>query len=169
MATAAVGGIIGALLLITTPAAAFRWIVPWLTLLSTVAFALSGRVRTAEPVMTRKHATLHLPTLLAITTYGGYFNGGLGFLLLAHASWFGQQSMLRAQAQKNLVSALLTAVAVIVYAIGGEVAWLPAAIMTTGAIVGSYLGARLLKRMNPQWLRVMIVLTGLAVTVALFV
>ena len=62
---------------------------------------------------------------------------------------------------KNLVSALLTAIAVAIYAAGGVVQWKQALIMMVAATLGGYLGARVARKIPPHWLRGGIVVTGL--------
>jgi uncharacterized membrane protein YfcA len=163
------GGISGALLLIFTPAAGFSYVVPWLVLLATAAFAASSRLRVRKMSSSRRRATLAFPSLFLIATYGGYFNGGLGILLLAHDTAFGEQSMLRAQAKKNLLSAILTGVAVMLYAAGGQVRWLEAAIVTTGAILGGHFGARAAAQLRVGALRMLIIAVGTILSVALFI
>ena len=61
--------------------------------------------------------------VLAVAIYGGYFNGGLGILLLALFGLLGQTQLNAMNGLKNLVSALLTAIAVAVYAVGDVVNW----------------------------------------------
>jgi uncharacterized membrane protein YfcA len=61
--------------------------------------------------------------MLIVAIYGGYFNGGLGILLLALFGLLGQTSLNAMNGMKNLVSALLTAIAVVIYAVGGIVEW----------------------------------------------
>ncbi len=62
---------------------------------------------------------------------------------------------------KNRVSALLTAIAVAIYAAGGLVLWREALMMMVAATAGGYGGARVARRIPAQWLRGGIVLTGL--------
>jgi hypothetical protein len=99
--------------------------------------------------------------VLLVSIYGGYFNGGLGILLLALFGLLGQTQLNTMNALKNGVSAVLTAIAVVVYAWGGVVAWPQALVMMASATAGGYLGARVARRIPPPLLRAGIVLTGL--------
>ena len=78
---AAIGGLIGAGLLLITPAKLFSGLVPWLLLLATALFALGPLI--AARSAGQGHPNWRLPGLLAVAIYGGYFNGGLGILLMA--------------------------------------------------------------------------------------
>jgi uncharacterized protein len=71
---AAMGGLMGAGLLLLTPARVFAGIVPWLLLLATALFAwgpVLARLRTGNGL-----ARWRLPGLLAVSVYGGTSMGG---------------------------------------------------------------------------------------------
>ena len=170
-----VGGAIGAALLLVTDDKTFDKIVPWLLLLATVLFALgpillrrlkgSGGEGTQDARASASKATAGM---LAVSIYGGYFNGGLGILLLALFGLLGQTRLNAMNGMKNVVSALLTAIAVAIYAWGGVVAWPQALVMMVAATAGGYFGARLARRIPAPMMRAGIVLTGLVMTVLFF-
>ena len=154
------GGAAGAALLLVTPEATFRRVVPWLLLAATALFAFGPwlRQRLAGGAPSRFKA---VAGLLAVAVYGGYFNGGLGILLLALFGLLGQTNLHAMNGLKNGVSALLTAIAVAIYAAGGVVQWPQALMMMLAATAGGYGGARVARRIPAQWLRGGIVATGL--------
>jgi uncharacterized membrane protein YfcA len=160
-----VGGTAGAALLLCTPDAIFRKVVPWLLLAATALFAFGPQLRSWA---TGKNADHHAPnaskaalSMLAVAIYGGYFNGGLGILLLALFGLLGQTQLHAMNGMKNLVSALLTAIAVAIYAVGGIVAWPQALLMMVAATAGGYGGARVARKIPAPALRWGIVVTGL--------
>ncbi|MEO3435259.1 sulfite exporter TauE/SafE family protein [Inquilinus sp. CAU 1745] len=162
------GGLVGALLLLVTPDDVFRAIVPWLLLAATALFAFGGKLSDA---MRRRGAGgkgQMLAALFVVSVYGGYFNGGLGILLLAHLALFGMTSLNAMNGLKTALSAVLTTIAVAAYAVGGAVHWKEAAIMTVAAIAGGYAGARLARRIPPTALRIGIVALGLIMAAAFF-
>ena len=106
--------------------------------------------------------------MFLVAGYGGYFNGGLGILLLALFGLLGQTQLNAMNGMKNLVSALLTAIAVIIYAAGGLVRWPQALLMMVAVTIGGYVGARVARRIPAPWLRGGIVAIGLATTVVFF-
>lgn len=165
-----IGGAIGAGLLLVTDDTTFSRIVPWLLLLATLLFAVGPlllrklKEGQAGPASTAKSAA----GLLAVSIYGGYFNGGLGILLLALFGLLGQAKLNAMNGMKNVVSALLTAIAVAIYAWGGVVAWPQALVMMVAATAGGYFGARLARRIPAPLMRAGIVLTGLVMTVLFF-
>lgn len=166
-AVSVAGGAIGAGLLLLTGDGTFRSLVPWLLLAATVLFAAAPRI------MQRAHGAPAGPArsiagVLAVAIYGGYFNGGLGILLLALFGLLGQTNLNAMNGLKNLVSALLTAIAVAVYAWGGLVLWPQALAMMVAATAGGYLGARGARRVPAPVLRAAIVATGLVMTTLFF-
>lgn len=163
-----VGGASGAALLLWSGDATFRVLVPWLLLVATLLFAIGPwllrRLKAGQAGPDRAAAGV-----FGVAVYGGYFNGGLGILLLALFGLLGEPDLRVANGLKNVVSALLTAVAVAVYAVGGLVHWPEAVVMMGAATAGGYLGARGARRVPPALLRAGIVLTGLAMTALFFV
>ena len=148
----------------------FNRIVPWLLLLATLLFALGPRLLRHVRGSQGGHASLAKSAtgVLAVSIYGGYFNGGLGILLLALFGLLGETRLNAMNGAKNLVSALLTAIAVAIYAWGSVVSWPHALLMMVAATAGGYLGARVARRIPVPVLRGGIVLTGFIMTIVFF-
>lgn len=161
------GGGAGAALLLVTPDTVFRRVVPWLLLLATLLFALGPRLLRAHTARTASPLASSVG-ILAVTAYGGYFNGGLGILLLALFGLLGQTNLHAMNGLKNQVSALLTVIASAIYIWGGLIAWREATIMMGAALLGGYAGARWAKRIPTPWLRGGIVVIGLAMSALFF-
>ncbi|MGO3743521.1 sulfite exporter TauE/SafE family protein [Kerstersia sp.] len=164
------GGAVGALLLLSTSSHFFALLVPWLLLLATVLFAYGQRLiaRRAELPPAAPNTLKADLCILAVAIYGGYFNGGLGILLLAVLGFLGHTDLTRMNGVKNFISAILTLFAVLIYAADGAIVWLPALWMAVGATLGGYIGGSLLRRLSPKFVRRCIVLTGLAMSAAFF-
>lgn len=163
-----IGGAAGAGLLLVTTDATFRLVVPWLLLAATALFAFGPQLRKALAGSGTPSTAKATVGVLAVAVYGGYFNGGLGILLLALFGLLGQTNLNAMNGLKNWVSALLTAIAVVIYAAGGVVLWQQALMMMVAATAGGYGGARVARRIPADWLRGGIVLTGLVMTGVFF-
>ncbi|OSP54024.1 sulfite exporter TauE/SafE family protein [Pseudoruegeria sp. SK021] len=171
VAVAAGGGLIGAGLLLATPGDAFIGIVPWLLLLATALFALGPRLIAH---LRAKGGGVAGPVLSAVgiaivAAYGGYFNGGLGIMLLAVFGLIGFRDLHGMNGLKNLLSAVLSLVSVTTYATAGLIAWESAAVLAVSTTIGGYIGAkyaRKIKRTEP--LRVAIIIVGAVLTVVFF-
>ncbi|HEX3406136.1 MAG TPA: sulfite exporter TauE/SafE family protein, partial [Caulobacteraceae bacterium] len=160
-AISVVGGVVGALLLLATPASFFARLLPWLVLAATAIFAWGSFLRRAPatPAPMRRGAAAVAQFLIAI--YGGYFGGGIGFLMLAALTIAGLP-VRAAGATKNALASVMNGAAVLIFAFSGDVHWLAAAILGVGAIAGGLAGAALLQRVNETGLRIGVVILGLA-------
>jgi uncharacterized membrane protein YfcA len=169
VALSALGGVAGALLLLVTPAKVFAGVVPWLLLLATLLFALGPWLaRWASGGPAGGLARWRLPALLAVAVYGGYFNGGLGILLMALYLLVGEQRLNTVNALKNLNSFVLSAVSVVTFALGGAIVWRQALWMALFATLGGFAGARLARRLPVSWVRAIVIVTGLAMSALFF-
>lgn len=166
--TSLIGGVIGAGLLLWTPASVFDALIPWLLLAASLLFILSPRLRykNKSAIVRPQLAAL---AVLAVAIYGGYFNGGLGILLLAVFSVLNVGDLHVANGLKNLISALLTAIAVIVYIAGGLIYWPQALWMMVAATLGGYIGARASRHIPILYLRWSIITIGLLMTLFFFI
>jgi uncharacterized membrane protein YfcA len=162
-----VGGAVGAVLLLITPPSFFARLVPWLVLFATATFAWGsfGKKKNAVAGLGRS-GTAAAQFLISI--YGGYFGGGIGFLMLAALTAAGL--VIRAAgATKNVLASIMNASAVAIFVFSADVRWLQAVVCATGAIGGGVAGGLLLTRINERFLRAAIVIIGVALTVGLFV
>ncbi len=160
------GGALGAVLLLITPATFFARLVPWLVLFATIVFAWGsfGPRRAAAP---RLGSTGAACTQLCISIYGGYFGGGIGFLMLAALTAAGLV-MRNAGATKNVLAGVMNASAVAIFVFSPEVRWLAALSASCGAIIGGVVGGLMLRKVNERALRTLVVLIGIALTIGLF-
>ena len=163
---AALGGLLGAGLLLVTPAKVFAGIVPWLLLLATALFALGPRI--ARLSGGAGHPRWRLPGLLAVSIYGGYFNGGLGILLMALYTLTGESRLNTVNALKNLNSFVLSLLSVVAFAAAGAIVWPQAVWMMLWATAGGWVGARLARKLPTQWVRLLVIATGLVMSGVFF-
>lgn len=164
-----VGGALGGLLLLNTPSSIFSRLVPWLVLFATAMFAWGSFRR--KPAKLAAAQIGPLPTGIAqffIAIYGGYFGGGIGFLMMAALSMAGVTAR-HAAATKNVLASVMNAAAVALFVTSPLVHWPQAIALGAGAILGGLAGVWALRRVNERWLRIAIVCIGLALTVGLFV
>ena len=166
MLTAALGGLIGAGLLLITPARIFSGIVPWLLLLATALFALGPRLSALG--QGQGQPRLRQPGLLLVAIYGGYFNGGLGISLMALYTLAGESRLSTVNALKNLNSLVLSLLSVLAFALAGAIVWPQALWMMAWATVGGWLGARLAQRLPVVWVRRLVITAGLVMSGVFF-
>ncbi len=174
---AAIGGVGGALLLLITPAPLFAGIVPWLLLLATVLFAVGpwlarqavAHSPQAHESATNQHSQWPRDTgLFIVAVYGGYFNGGLGILLMALYTLAGESRITTINALKNLNSLVLSWLSVAAFVVAGAVAWTPGLIMMAGATAGGYFGAKWSRSLPVNAVRAIVISTGMVMTAVFF-
>jgi len=162
------GGIVGAVLLLATPSTFFARLVPWLVLFATAVFFWGSFVRrdTAGPPALSARAAGAAQFLIAI--YGGYFGGGIGFLMMAVFTIAGM-AVRNAAITKNVLAVAMNASAVAIFLFSHDVYWIHAAVLGGGGIIGGVAGALLLPHVNERWLRIGVVVLGVALTIGLLI
>jgi uncharacterized protein len=161
------GGALGGILLLKTPSSFFARLVPWLVLFATAVFAW-GSFEPKKSNAAKLGRSAAITAQFGIAIYGGYFGGGIGFLMLAALTAAGLL-MRNAGATKNALAGMMNASAVAIFVFSAEVRWLEAGISCAGAIVGGIAGAHLLNRVNEKALRAAVIVIGVMLTVGLFV
>ena len=162
------GGALGALILLATPPTFFARLVPWLVLFATSVFAWGSFFRAPA-----KAGAAGLPpwgaalTQFGISIYGGYFGGGIGFLMLAALTMSGLL-VRTAAAMKNVLAGVMNASAVAIFVFSSDVHWAQAIVTSLAASIGGWGGAMMLKTVNEKALRLGVVAIGFALTLGLF-
>ena len=166
----ALGGLAGAGLLLVTPAKVFTALVPWLLLFATVVFALGPRLlaRRAGAAPAAPHPLARMLGLGVVSVYGGYFNGGLGILLMALYSVTGEKDMNTANALKNFNSLVLSVLSVVAFAWAGAVHWPQALVMAVAATAGGFIGARIARKLPATVVRGVVIATGVVMAAVFF-
>ena len=159
------GGIGGSLLLLITPASVFSYIIPWLLGFATLLFAFGDFVAKWAKKNSNSNGFLGNLTTLIVCIYGGYFNGGLGIILLALFSTLGMRDIHLMNGLKNIMSFALSAASVVTFAIAGIVFWQQAIIMMIAATIGGYFGVVVARKLSKDTIRMIIVIIGLIMTV----
>ncbi len=169
------GGLLGALLLLVTPADRFDALVPWLVIGATLLFLvqrpamswLRGRQQSS-------HASAHgdpaqrspglaiLVYQFGVAIYGGYFGAGIGILMLAALGFMGFTNIHRMNGLKNWGGLCTNFMAAATFALSGRVSWPVAGAMAAGAMLGGYGGSRMAQRVPQARIRQAIIAIGFA-------
>lgn len=176
--TSLVGGLVGALLLLHTPDATFKLLLPWLMLTATLIF-IFGRHLTAL-LRRMVHLDINAPqhigpfligcTLqLIIAIYGGFFGGGIGILMLALLTLLGYEKIHTMNGLKTVLATTINGVAVITFVLAGIIEWPQALVMIVGSIIGGYYGAVLAQKVSGETIRRVVMVVGIGMTCYFFV
>ena len=174
-AASILGGVSGAVVLLKTRQMTFLHLVPWLLLVASLLFGISGPVSRwlrrrakaqalAELREHQPHATPALVPLflilLPVCFYIGYFGAGAGFLIMSALALFGVEEMHALNSLKVLAACLSNLCAVLTFIASGAIIWRYCLVSMIFCGVGGYLGAQYARRINPNILRLIVVATG---------
>jgi uncharacterized protein len=162
------GGVCGAFLLLNTPVTIFARLVPWLVLFATSVFAWGTFRRKPLHAVQGVPPSLMIGIQACIAVYGGYFGGGIGFLMLAALTVAGLP-VRAAAANKNFLAMAMNASAVLIFVFSRLINWPAAIALGLGGIGGGFAGSWLLHRVPEKLLRGFIVVVGALLTVWLFI
>lgn len=168
-AASLVGGVGGALLLISTPEQTFDALVPWLLLAATLIFAFGPKLVPRLRIWFSIGPDALLAIQFCVGVYGGYFGGAMGIVMLAVYSLFGLTDLNAMNATKTLMAGLINAIALVVFVGAGEIVWPETVTILLAAVLGGYFGARKARGMNPKHLRAGIIAISVVVTVVFFI
>jgi uncharacterized membrane protein YfcA len=173
LAASVAGGLVGAYLLLKTPAHTFMRVLPWLTLGATMLFAFGKKIAGGRRSVI-EHETTRMPLLGAalfqfgVAVYGGYFGGGMGIVMLAMLGVLGMTDIHAMNALKSVMGSVVNGVAVVTFIVARAVYWRHGIIMILGAIAGGYMGAHYAMKLPQQWIRWFVVAVGAVMTVYFF-
>ncbi|MFD5831156.1 sulfite exporter TauE/SafE family protein [Lentzea sp. NPDC060358] len=163
------GGIVGAILLVTLPDKAFTAIVPVLIVIALVLVVI-------QPWLNRKLADRRNDNdgglllwfgVFAAGIYGGYFGAAQGVLVMGLMGVLVSEHLQRLNALKNVLTAFVNLVAGVMFIFIADVAWLVVLLLAVGSVVGGQIGAKIGRKLPPAVLRGVIVVVGVAAIVQL--
>ena len=167
LSASVVGGVGGAVVLLITPQITFMRMVPWLLLLASLLFWVSGPISSWLHRRSEKPHEERLPsmpvlflTIIPITFYIGYFGAGAGFLLMSALALYGIEEMHELNALKVLAACTSNFCAVVTFIFGGAIVWHYCLTSMVFAAIGGYVGAQYARRMNANVLRTIVVVIG---------
>ena len=160
-----VGGLIGALLLLWTPATIFAALVPWLILFATIVFAVGNfaPVETIQRIQLGPRSAL--TALFIIAIYGGYFGGGIGFLILAAFTLVGMRDINAMNGLKMGLVGVMTVTAILAFIVANVVRWPETLPMLVSSAVGSYMAAHWAQRLDQRLIKGFVVVLGAGLTI----
>jgi uncharacterized membrane protein YfcA len=170
-----IGGIVGAWLLLQTPESLFREAIPWLLLFATILFIFGGKLSHALKQMASSHRQassigkgLLLLMLLTLGIYGGFFNAGLGIIILSYLALAGYSNINSMNGLKLLVSSTVSLIAIALFIYEGTIAWYEGTIVLLGTLAGGYVAAHLSRQLPQEYVRTFVIMISSGLTVYFF-
>jgi uncharacterized membrane protein YfcA len=166
----AVGGaVIGAVLLLVTPADVFGRVVPFLVAAGAVLLLVQPRI-TRWNLRRHRHVSTGATAaaMTGVTVYNGYFGAGSGVLMIAVLLLTVEPRLLGANALKNVLLVTADLLPAALFAIFGHVVWPAAIALGAGTLAGGLLGPSVARRIPRRTLRLLIAGSGFGLAVWLF-
>lgn len=179
--TSVLGGLAGALLLVRASDDAFLRLLPWLMLVAAATFTFGNKLRPASkagaaPSHPFEHGATWRPALLGvvlaqlvIATYGGYFGGGMGIMMLATMALAGMTNIHEMNGLKSFLGVAINGFALATFIISGTISWRYGLAMAAGATLGGYMTASVARKVDPRYVRWFVISVGWIMTAYFFV
>ncbi len=169
------GGILGAWLLLQTPESLFQEAIPWLLLFATVLFIFGAQLNSLLKNIGSQHRhassigrSLLLLFLLSTCIYGGFFNAGLGIIILSYLALAGYSNINTMNGLKLLVSSTVSMIAIVLFIYDGVIAWYEGTIVLIGTLFGGYLAAHISRKLPQKTIRAFVIAASCAITTFFF-
>jgi uncharacterized membrane protein YfcA len=169
-----VGSLAGSVLLMATSNATFASLVPWLLLAATAVFSLAPRLRQwamrSAAVAGSSHESMLklLVGQVIISAYGGYFGAGMGVLMIALYLVATNLDVHAASGLRMICSCAINTLAVVIFATRGALDYRVGMPMLFAGVVGGYIGAHSVKRLDAKLARRAILVYAWALTAWFF-
>ncbi|MCI2284250.1 sulfite exporter TauE/SafE family protein [Colwellia sp. MSW7] len=170
-----IGGALGAYLLLKTPESSFEIAIPWLLLFATLLFIFGSQANTLLKAYAEKNkyafqfrAIFLSLTLFSISIYGGFFNAGLGIVVLSYLTLAGHSNINVMNGIKLAVSSSVSLAAIFLFILNDSIAWAEGSAVLVGTLLGGYFSAHISMRLSQQYVRAFVILMSCVITVYFF-
>lgn len=171
------GSLAGAWILLHTSERSFEIVIPFLLVFAATLLAAQGKLRAflrrrsgrTQDEATAGHSVAFamLPIGLA-AIYGAYFGAGLGVIILATLAVTVDETLVRTNALKQLLSFVINVCAAVIYLVDGRIDWGVAGVVAVGSLIGGVIGGKLVSRIPERGLRVAVITIALVVAAIYF-
>ena len=163
------GGFAGALLLVRTSDSSFLRLLPWLMLIAAATFSFGNTLRKATAHTGHPGLAVVVVIQFFIATYGGYFGGGMGIMMLATMALAGMTNIHEMNGLKSFLGVAINGVALAIFIIGGAITWKYGVAMAVGATAGGYTTAFFARKIDARYVRWFVIAVGWSMTLYFFV
>lgn len=166
------GGLTGSVLLLVLPSGVFRRVVVVLIVVALVLVVVQPQLSRWLIGRRRSQGGRDVPIPLVVLVYatgvyGGYFGAAQGIVLISVLGVFVADHLQRLNACKNVLAGSVNAVASVVFIVSTDIDWRVVGLIAVGSTVGGLIGSKVGRRLDPGWLRGLIVIVGLMALIRL--
>lgn len=98
--------------------------------------------------------------------YGGFIQAGVGFVLIAAFVGVLNYDLLRANAMKMVATAIFTSIALLVFILRDQVAWVPGLLLGVGSMFGAHIAVKFAVDIKPKTLKILVLLMTVFASIA---
>lgn len=166
-----IGGVFGAWLLLQTPEDIFSGAIPWLLLFGTVLFIYGEKINLFLKSKSPEHrhasaigTVLLLIFLFLVSSYGGFFNAGLGIITLSYLAIAGYTNINTMNGLKLLISSAISIIAIALFIFNEVIVWYQGTILLIGTIVGGYVAANISRKVPQKYVKNFVLFASIIIT-----
>jgi uncharacterized protein len=163
------GGLVGGVLLLSTPTKTFDFVLPWLLLFATLALGFGRRLGEWLRRRWRIRPLAVLAIQFGLGVYGGYFGGAVGIMMMAVWGLMDSRDLKSFNAPRTLLVCTANTMAVLIFIAAHAVHWHETVVMLVAAIAGGYGGAQIGRRAPPKVVRAGTLFLTACITLVFFV
>ena len=137
-----------------------------LGVLMIVLLILMSRKPTEQPTVRPKRLVLGHVLMVGIGFYGGFIQAGVGFFLMAVLHRVLGFDLVRVNMHKVFIVGVYTLIALVIFAVKGQVIWMIGLTLAVGNAIGGWIGTHYTIKKGDHLIRYIlnIVLVGMAIT-----
>lgn len=162
----ALGGGFGAALLLITSDQTFAKLLPFLMLAAATVFTFGPRF--TKSLKSQRGLLFGAIIQFLISTYGGYFGGGMGIMMLATFTLMGMTDLHAMNAVKVILGLLINGVALLAFFGAGKVVLAVVVPTVLGGVFGGWSGAAIARRVAPAQVRKLVLVVAWSLTLYFF-
>ncbi len=168
-APASIGAIAGAYVAIDISDTIFKQILGGLMIVMLILILWNP---TKKYQVSVENLTLHRKLIagfafLFVGFYGGFIQAGVGILMIATLTLVNGLDLVRINSYKVVVASIFTFIALLVFAISGEVDWLVGGALAIGMGIGGWLGSQLAVEKGEPLIKIVLAIAVFAMAIKL--
>ncbi len=142
---AVLGAILGAMVAVDISDSAFEHIlgILMLIILGLILWNPATRMETNTADFSHSRKLLAAGAFLLVGFYGGFIQAGVGVFIIATLTFIHQLDLVTTNSLKVVINSIFTFVALLVFALNGEVEWIVGFLLAIGMGIGGWLGSHL--------------------------
>ncbi len=111
---------------------------------------------------------ISISSFFLIGIYGGFIHAGVGFIIILALELLGHSSMAKINSIKVIVAFIYTLTVVLVFAIGNVINWKYGLTLAIGTSIGGWLGSYFSIKKEDKWIKRLLFLTILGLSIKLW-